>query len=86
MSKKKSGVITHYYDRLEVATAKIDEGKLKVGDKIKVFDREGSELFEQEVTSLQIDGKNVSEVGKGDDFGMNVDQKVKEGYMIEKTE
>ena len=80
MEGKKVGVFDHYYDQIEVAVLKITDGKLKVGDQIKVYDRGGNEVFEQEVTSMQIDGKEVNEVKKGDDLGIKVDQKVKEGY------
>jgi putative protease len=82
MADKKIGVIDHYYDKIGVAVIKLESGKLKVGDKIKVFDREGNELFEQEVASMQINGTSVDSVKKGDDFGMKIDQKVKEGYEV----
>ena len=82
MATKRIGVIDHYYDKIGVAVIKLERGKIKVGDKLKITDRGGEELFEQEVTSIQIDGQNVDEVKKGDDFGMKVDQKVKEGYGV----
>lgn len=82
MADKKIGVIDHYYDKIGVAVVKLEAGKLKVGDKIKVFDREGNELFEQEVASMQINGDDIKEAKKGDDFGMKIDQKVKDGYEV----
>ena len=86
MEGKKVGVVEHYYDKIEVAVIKLDAGGLAVGDKIKVADKEGNELFEQEVASMQVDGKNIKKAKKGDEFGMKVDQKVKEGCEVYKVE
>ncbi len=85
MQGKKIGIIDHYYSKIGVAVLKLKNGNLKIGDKIKIADQQGNELFEQEVTSMQIDGKDVQEVNKGDDFGMKVDQKVKEEYEVHKV-
>lgn len=82
MADKRIGVIDHYYDKIGVAVVKLEAGKLKVGDKIKIKDGTGNELLEQEVTSMQIDGKNIDSAKKGDDFGMKIDKKVKEGYEV----
>jgi len=84
MQGKKIGLIDHYYDRIGVAVLKLDAGSLKIGDTIKIYDKEGNELFEQEVTSMQIDGQEIKKAKKGDDFGMKIDQKVKEGYEVYK--
>ncbi|MBN2015845.1 hypothetical protein JW766_03350 [Candidatus Dojkabacteria bacterium] len=78
----KIGVVEHYYDKIGVAVIKLEKGKLALDDKIKVADREGKELFEQTVTSMQIDGTDIKVAKKGDDFGMKADQKVKEGYGV----
>ena len=84
MEGKKVGVIDHYYDQIGVAVLKVTDNNLKVGDKIKVYDRGGNEVFEQDVTSMQIEGDDVQEVKKGDDLGMKVDEKVKQGYEVYK--
>lgn len=86
MQGKKVGTIDHYYTQIGVAVIKLDNGKLKTGDTIKVVDKQGKELFEQEITSMQIDGQDVQEVRKGDDFGMKIDQKVKEEYEVYKVD
>ena len=65
MAGKKIGVIDHYYDRIGVAVIKLEQGSLTVGDKIKIKDRQGKDLFEQEVDSMQIEGKDVKKVKKG---------------------
>jgi translation initiation factor IF-2 len=85
MSDPRIGVITHYYDRIEVATVQLEKGNIKRGDMIKVCDKQGKPIFEQLVESLQIEGKDVETVQKGDEAGMKIDQKVKEGYEVRKS-
>lgn len=74
MADTKVGEITHYYDKIGVAVVNV-LGPIKVGDKIKIT---GSNEFEQEIASMQIEHENVEKVGKGDQIGMKMDQPVKE--------
>jgi len=78
----KVGKVTHYYDNIGVAILELSD-TLKVGDKIK-FEGHGAD-FEQEVTSLQVDHKQVEKASTGDMIGMKTDQKVKEGTEVEKV-
>lgn len=82
MADKRVGKVKHYFDKIGVA-AIVFESKLSVGDKIK-FVKNGKELFQQEVTSIQKEHENITKVKKGDDVGMKVDQPVKEGTEIYK--
>jgi U32 family peptidase len=83
MADKRVGKVKHYFNKIGVA-AVVFESKLSVGDKIK-FVRNGEELFQQEVTSIQKEHENITTVKKGDDVGMKVDQPVKEGMEIFKV-
>ena len=83
MADKRVGKVKHYFDKIGVA-AIVFESKLSVGDKIK-FVKNGKELFQQEVTSIQKEHKSITTVKKGDDVGMKVDQPVKEGFEIFKV-
>jgi putative protease len=74
MADTKVGEITHYYDKIGVAVVSV-MGPIKVGDKIKVT---GSNEFEQDVTSMQIEHENIEAAKKGDQIGMKMDQPVKE--------
>jgi len=74
MSEKQIGRITHYFDNLGVAVLNL-EGKLKVGDKIRI---QGGEVeFEQVIESMQIDREPIDKAKKGDDVGMKVKERVR---------
>jgi translation elongation factor EF-Tu-like GTPase len=73
------GIVSNYFDHVRAAAIKLS-GKLKVGDKIKIVG--GETEFEMEITSMQIDRKDVSEGKKGDEIGLIVPQKVRKGYKV----
>lgn len=77
------GVVTHYFSKIGVVIVKLS-APLKVGDKVKIKRKE--EEFEQEVQSMQVDHQNLQEAKKGDEVGLKVDQKVKEGWELYKIE
>lgn len=83
MADDKIGKVTHFFDKINVAIIKLEAGKLVVGDTIKVAGR-GSELV-QEIKSMQIEHENVDKVQKGDEFGLKVDEKVKEDDIVYKV-
>ena len=70
----KLGTITHYYDKIGVAVVKVVK-PIKVGDTVKISGH-GNE-FNQAVTSMQQDHKELNKAKKGDDIGMKVDKEVK---------
>lgn len=80
MTDFKVGKVTHYYDKIGVAIVELD-ADLGVGDRIK-FVRGGEDLFEQDVTSIQIEHQQVDKAGKGQVIGLKVDQEVKEGAEV----
>lgn len=56
-----------------------------MGDRI-LFRSNLGDLFEQEVTSIQIEHQSVQKAKKGDEVGIKVDQKVHDGnevYLVE---
>ncbi len=84
MSEEKPiGIVTHYFSKVGVAVVKLS-APLKIGDKIKL--KRGDEEFEQIVQSMQVDHKNLEEAKKGEEIGLKVDHKVKEGWEIYKAE
>jgi len=85
MKGTKIGAIEHYYDKIGVAVMKVEKGKIAIGDKIAIYTKSGKKLFEQEIASMQIEGKDVESVKKGDDFGFKVDKKVKQGHEVYKV-
>ncbi len=76
---KPIGKITHYYSKAGVAIIELQD-TLKVGDRIKI--ERGENSFEQEVTSMQKEYKQIEKAEKGDSVGIKVDQKVKEGALV----
>jgi len=73
------GTITHYYDNIGVGVINLT-GTLKVGDTIML--RRGEQEFIQQVESMQVDHADVEKAKKGDDVGLKLSQKVKEGALV----
>jgi len=84
MANLKVGKVVHYYDKIGVAVVDLDK-KLTVGDRIK-FVRRGTDLFEQEVSSMEFEHRKIDSAKKGESVGMRVDQKVKKGVEVYKVE
>jgi len=81
--EKEIGKVTHWYDKVGVAVLDLSSA-LKIGDKVKV--KKGEEEFEETLSSMQVDHKNVSSAKKGDEVAVKFSQKAKEGAVIYKTE
>ena len=75
---KKIGKVNHYFDKIGVA-ALVLTGPLAMGDTVKISD------LTQVVNSMQIERVPVENAKKGDDVAIKVDQKVKEGDVVEKV-
>jgi len=73
------GKVIHFYDKLEVAIVRLDK-KIKVGDKLKFV--KGDNIFEQEVSSMQIEHKPIHEGKKGEEVGIKVNQKISSGSLV----
>jgi putative protease len=82
MEWSKVAKITHYFDRIGVA-AMILEDDLSVGDWI-AFGKGDELLFEQEVTSMQMEHQDIESAAPGDAVGMKVKQQVREGVDVYK--
>ncbi len=73
--EEKVGKVFKYFKEPSVAAIKIDKGRLNIGDKVR-FKGENTD-FEQEITSMEIEGDEVEEVGPGDDVGVKVEERVR---------
>ncbi len=80
--EKLIGKITHYFGNINVGIIELTDS-FSVGDKIHV--KGSSTDFEQVVSSMQMDHKEISAAKAGDAIGIKVDQKVKEGDMVYKA-
>ena len=77
------GVITHYFSNIQVGVIKLS-APLKQGDEIRIVGGESTD-FNQAVDSMQVDHKEVKSAKKGDDVGLKVSEKVREGYKVYKV-
>ena len=73
------GTITHYYDNIGVGVINL-KGTLKVGGSIML--KRGDQEFTQTVESMQVDHAEVEKAKKGDDVGLKLTEKVKEGALV----
>jgi translation elongation factor EF-1alpha len=73
MSGTQIGTVTHFFDHISVAVLSLTEA-LRVGDSIHILGH--STDFRQDVVSMQIEHKEVTEAGPGDDVALKVTQKV----------
>ncbi len=81
MEKKEIGVITHYFGKISVAAIKLSD-ELCVGDKISI---EGAHTnFEQTVDSMQIEHQSIEKAKAGDEVGIKVAERVREGDRVYK--
>jgi putative protease len=76
------GQVTHYFSQIGVAVLKLSAG-LSVGDKIRIVGGEETD-FEQEVDSMEIEHRKIKKAKKGDEAGLKVKEKVREGYKVYK--
>lgn len=77
--QKPIGEITHFYDKLGVGIIKL-KTSLKVGDEINI--KGHTTDISQKIDSMQLDHKEVSSAKKGDEVGVKVSGKVREGDEV----
>lgn len=80
-SLEKVGEITHYFTRIGVGVVDVN-GAIKIGDRIAI--KGMTTNFEMTVKSMQIEGEDIEEAKAGDDIGMKVDDRVREGDIVYK--
>lgn len=78
---KKIGEVIHYFNNIQVAVIELSDD-LAVGDTVQFVNPNGEELFEQEITSMEIDEEQVEEAGSGDEVAVKVEQKAKAGATV----
>ena len=80
-SLKKVGEVSHYFTRIGVAVVVLS-GPLKVGDRIAI--KGMTTNYEMKVASMQVEGAEIEEAGAGDDIGMKVDDRARQGDLVYK--
>lgn len=74
------GTVTHYYDKLGVGIVKL-KSALKVGDTVKFSGHKTN--VEQMVNEMQLMHKIVTAGKKGQEVGLKVAEKVRDGDKVE---
>ncbi len=80
--EKLIGKIIHYFGNINVGIIELAD-ELKVGETIHV--KSSTTDFEQVVDSMQVEHQNIEAAKAGDQVGLKVAQKVKEGDQIFKV-
>jgi len=80
---KPIGEVTHYYSGLGVAIVKFNKA-VKKG--IKVNFKGATTDFEQALDSIQYNHKDIEKVKKGQEVGVKVKDKVREGDKVYEVE
>ena len=80
---KPIGEVTHFYSNIEVAVVKFNK-KVDVG--AKVHYKGATTDFTEEIKSMQYDHKPIESVKKGQEVGIKVGGKVREGDQVFEAE
>jgi uncharacterized Zn finger protein len=73
------GEVERFFSRVSVVAIRLN-GELKIGDRIEMESEEGPVTVE--VSSMQIDRKDVESAGAGDSVGIKVETPVKAGGKV----
>ncbi|KKQ24666.1 MAG: hypothetical protein US40_C0014G0026 [Candidatus Roizmanbacteria bacterium GW2011_GWC2_37_13] len=85
MADKKIGKVSHYYNHLGVAIIEVT-APFAVGDTLKfVRHGDGEELFQQAISSIQEEHKQIENAKKGQSVGVKVDKIVHENVEVFKV-
>jgi len=76
------GEVAHYFSNIGVAVIKL-KGFLSVGEIIRIVGGESTD-FEQRVDSMEVEHQKIDKAKKGDEIGLKVKEKVREGYKVYK--
>ncbi|PIS38674.1 MAG: hypothetical protein COT34_02480 [Candidatus Nealsonbacteria bacterium CG08_land_8_20_14_0_20_43_11] len=76
------GEVSHYYGNIGVAVIKLSDA-LKTGDTIRIIGGEAD--FQQVVDSMEREHEKIKAAEPGNDVGLKVSQKVREGYRVYKV-
>lgn len=83
MAEEKIGKITHYFGGVGVGIVELSQN-LKIGDRIKI--KGASNEIEETVSSMQVDRQPVEEGKPGQEVGVKVSSKVREGDEVFKID
>lgn len=76
MVEEKIGIVTHFFNHINVAAIKITHNELNIGETIHINGAHTD--FTQSVESMQIDKESVETAKRGDEIGIKVRKRVRE--------
>ena len=76
------GKVVHYFSHIEVAVINLS-GPLSPGDNIRIVGGENTD-FTQTVDSIEVEHEKIKKAKKGQEVGLKVKEKVREGYKVYK--
>ena len=80
IKEKKIGKVTHYFDKIKVVVIKLSDAA-SVGDTVRI--KGGQETdFKQKIVSMEINGEKVKKAKKGQQVGIKVKEKARDGYLV----
>lgn len=77
--EKAIGCVTHYFDKIGVAIIKFNK-TVSVGESVRFHG--ATTDFSQAVDSMQYDHKDITSASKGEEVGIKVKNKVREGDAV----
>jgi len=80
--KMEVGKVIHYFPKVSVAIVKL-AGDVKIGDTL-IFEH-GAEMFEQAVTSMQMNHAPVQAGKAGEEIAIRIDRPAKDGWLVFKA-
>ena len=81
-SLEKIGEVTHYFPHVNAAAVKLLKSGLKVGDSIYI--KGHTTDFKEQVLSIQLDHATIPEGKKGQEIGLLVKSRVRQGDKVYK--
>ena len=79
MNEEKIGIVSHYYNKIGVATIVL-EGNLSIGDSVRI--KGVTTDFTQDIDSMQLEHKNIESATAGNHIGIKVKEYTREGDIV----
>ena len=80
IAEQQVGIVTHYYNHLNVAVVKLDQGALQVGDRIHI--KGHTTDLQQRVDSMEVEHQPIQRADMGQEFGLKVADHVREHDLV----
>lgn len=81
-SLEEVGIVTHYFSHVEAAVVKLTKGSLSLGDSIII--KGHTTDFKEKVDSIQLDHAPLQNASIGQEIGLKVKSKVRDGDVVYK--